>query len=277
LNALEPEEMHRTEEYLRQNAEARRKLEILRAALAPLAADREPIEPPTGLFERTMAKLAGVMPHRVKPAMPTPAGEPFFSPSRWRRVDALVACSILVLVGGLGTSGLVRVKESRDRAQCQNNLRQLHGALNGYTLVRNGAFPAISDQPPNNTAASFVPMLIESGQLTNAPDCPRAPASERQRSYAYALGYRDDSGRLHGLRVETCADYSDTMPILADRAQPMSHSRGFNVLYVGGGVRFCTSPNVGVGGDDIFHNLDGRIAAGKHKLDSALGYGDIAP
>ena len=31
----------------------------------------------------------------------TLAREPYFSTSRWRRMDMLVACSILVLVGGL--------------------------------------------------------------------------------------------------------------------------------------------------------------------------------
>jgi hypothetical protein len=49
------------------------------------------------------------------------------------------------------------------------------------------------------------------------------------------------------------------------------------VLYIGGNVRFCTSSNVGINGDDIFLNQAARIAAGLHRLDTVLGSRDSYP
>ncbi len=72
------------------------------------------------------------------------------------------------------------------------------------------------------------------------------------------------------------------MAILADRppdrdgAGP-AHSGGQNVLFISGNVRFCTTTRVGVDRDDIYHNQDGLVAAGKHRYDSVLGIGPDQP
>ena len=51
---------------------------------------------------------------------------------------------------------------------------------------------------------------------------------------------------------------------------PVSHGGGQNVLFVGGNVRFATSPNVGYNGDHIFLNDVGLVAPGLHRFDSVL-------
>ena len=82
LNALDPDEHRRTEEYLRGNAEARRKLELLRSALAPLAADAGQPDSPAGLVERTLARWVRQSPLRRLTASAL-HDEPSYSPSRW--------------------------------------------------------------------------------------------------------------------------------------------------------------------------------------------------
>jgi hypothetical protein len=57
----------------------------------------------------------------------------------------------------------------------------------------------------------------------------------------------------------------------------MSHRTGHNVLYIGGNVRHCTNPRVGVDGDDIFLNQAFQVAPGLHRDDSVLGPGDVTP
>jgi hypothetical protein len=278
LNALDADEQRRIEEYLRDNAGARRKLEILRAALSPLATDSAAPEPPAGLVERTMARVASVF-VRPKIRVPIAGSEPVYAPSRWRRVDALVACCILVLLGGLGTSGLARVHQMRERARCQDTLRQYYQSLTGFAAFHNGALPAIADQPPNNFAGAFQPILVNAGQLPPhlQLNCPSAPTDARAVAYTYALGYRDNSGRLHGLVLRPVDGDEQTMPIMADVPQAMPHGRGFNVLFVSGAVRFSLVPNVGIDGDDIFVNDLFEVKAGLRRPDSVLATGDISP
>ena len=91
LNSLDPQERSRTEAYLRDNADARRKLASLKAALAPLGAARDLPDPPPRLVERTLARAFGASPVTL-------SRESADTPSRWRRIDALVACCILVLM-----------------------------------------------------------------------------------------------------------------------------------------------------------------------------------
>jgi prepilin-type processing-associated H-X9-DG protein len=123
-------------------------------------------------------------------------------------------------------------------------------------------------------------MLQEAGMIppAGAPNCPVALKSVGLPSagYAYSLGYRDEGG-LHGLRVDDSPFGSDLLPIAADRQAPPSHGGGHNVLFIGGHVRYCTHPNVGVEGDNIFVNQVSKVAAGLHRLDSVLGASDTSP
>jgi hypothetical protein len=110
-------------------------------------------------------------------------------------------------------------------------------------------------------------------------------------SYAYTLGYADGAGNLQGMYYDRTQKDNDLIPIMADRPpfeqlkgivyttpNSLNHGeRGQNVLYLGGAVTFMTSPQIGLDGDNIYLNQDGRIAHGLHRHDSVLGASNFQP
>src|SRR5689334_1011042 len=94
LNALDPADRRSVEARLCDDPVARRRLELLRRSLAPLAADRDNPEPPPGLVARTLERIlplaAGFSPRGrgLKPAVTNDACMP--SPG-WRRADVFIA------------------------------------------------------------------------------------------------------------------------------------------------------------------------------------------
>ena len=79
-------------------------------------------------------------------------------------------------------------------------------------------------------------------------------------------------------------DSGDLLPILADRPcesgaanSPNHGGAGQNVLYIGGQVRWCAEPRVGVDCDDIYLNQKYRVLTGEHRLDTVLGPSEAAP
>lgn len=316
LNALDPDSHQQVETFLRGHPEAQRRLDALKQALAPLEADKEEVVPPAGLAFRAIAQAAE---YRCRPlAEPPPAPElRGLGPERrwWRRADLLVAASILILVGFLGTQGVVRLRESHAEAACQNNLRNFHLALANYSEQNNGQLPMVPADPPYNRPGFSLVALREQGSLGDRPQissrCPANGAQhlpehtfaqleamtpeEREQAlislsgcYAYSLGYRGPFGEVCGLRREVgeMGLNAEAMPIMADcptvlpdgsRGPSANHRGGQNVLHVGGNVRFCATPLDGIDGDDIYVNLAGKVAAGLHRWDSVLGTNSDQP
>ena len=117
LSVVDPDEHARTETALRADPAVRTRLDRLRANLAPLSLARSDESPPAGLADRT---LAFVFDRPIPSTRTAAAGarraiggdrEPVFAPSRWRRVDAVVAACIVVMIGGLGVSGVGRLQK----------------------------------------------------------------------------------------------------------------------------------------------------------------------
>src|SRR5262245_50728242 len=130
LDRLDEPVRRQVEARLQVDTEARRQLELLRQALAPLAADEE-IVPPPHLSARTIARVAE---HacRQLPAAPAPlrsesAGRPW-----WRRADVLVAASLLAMVAGIGLPMLSKLRNPAAIVECQENLRKFYFALHTY-------------------------------------------------------------------------------------------------------------------------------------------------
>ncbi len=208
-DALEVKERAAVEARVRSDPALAARLERLRAALAPLEADRDPPEPPPGLALRTLARLAahlavhGPAPGsagrtrtgrtaaaaaeaRPQPPHPEPV-PPRFAPLPHAprevpearllggrlRPDLLVAAGIAFLAFGLLVSGVSKWREQQQIANCQANLRGLHAGLAGYADTHGGRYPQIglSDTP---TAGSFVLVLWQAGQLPAQflPCCP---------------------------------------------------------------------------------------------------------
>jgi hypothetical protein len=309
LNALDADTQRQVEAHLQTDAEAARRLELLRQALAPLAADAEVPEPTPGLWLRTLARVGEARAHDL-PRAPTtlPLRRPATSRPRWRRTDVLVAAAILLALFSLVPPGVVKLQLNRNKLSCQDNLRVFHQALQGYCDLNGNNFPMVEAKPPLHFAGSFVPQLHESGVLNPDVRVSCAPGGkvpphltrrelgdllledpeafdrlirELAGCYAYTLGFRDQEGNLHGLRREPGMDL---MPILADRPpfvrlpspvemsnSPNHGGTGQNVLHVGGDVRFCTQRGVGPNGDDIYLNQKHRVAAGVDANDAVLG------
>jgi prepilin-type processing-associated H-X9-DG protein len=315
LNALDPETQRQVEAHLRDDPEAGHRLDLLRRALQPLAADAEE-EPPPGLCVRTLGYIAhDQCRHRADrpvrrplPRAPWPVGDAEPGRSWWRRADVLVAAVLLFACLGMGASLLPGLWQRQQIYACQNNLRLFGQALAAYSQNHAHQFPKVEAGPPRNVAGIFVPMLHDAGVLQGdvTVSCPSSgsrqvpsltlaqleelrqeqPAAFRDvvrrlaGCYAYTLGYGCPEDH-HGLHDTD----DDHLPLLADRPadgvgdgnSPNHGGLGQNVLYIDGHVRFCTSRSAGVNGDDIFLNQDRKVGAGCNPLDSVLGASAATP
>jgi hypothetical protein len=311
LNALDAEERQQVEASLQAQPELRGRLGLLERAVVPLAADAEAPAPPPGLVLSTLARIAEHQCHKLPPAPPPSRNQVETSGRRWlRRPDVLVAAMLLVILSGIGTSGLVHLwRDHVHRRDCENNLRLIWGGLQQYCDAHEGNFPRVEERGPRSVAGIFVPILCDSQMLSpdvslncpaqnrqpfqcrsvdeledlyrNQPDVFHQEARKLAGNYAYTLGYRDGAG-YHGLRCDTAG--KDSLPIMADRLESLRQSnspnhggRGQNVLFLGGSVRFCTQRTVGINGDDIYTNWDQQVLAGKAREDTVLGPGDASP
>jgi hypothetical protein len=209
----------------------------------------------------------------------------------------VVAAGIGLIAFGLALSFVSRARHANDLLACQNNLHTLHQGLSGYADAHAGRFPQVGVEG-YPTAGSFVSVLSDAGQCPPGfhPFCPAASRSgevARQSgpvtpvSYAYPLGHRAPGGTVLGLwRSTDPAEENDLIPVAADYptasaapggGQTSPHRGGHNVLYIGGNVRFATTPAVGVNGDDIYRNQLGQVAAGLDRADAVLGRAEDRP
>src|SRR5262245_58943278 len=113
LNALDADAKRDVERHLTESPELNTRLERMREALAPLAADRQPPPPPPGLGARTNGKGA----EHIGRALPKAAFAVIESIGSeapwWRRVDILLAACLLIAVIGMGGPFLVHSQRSR--------------------------------------------------------------------------------------------------------------------------------------------------------------------
>ena len=312
LDALDRDARRAVEAHLRLHPEARARLEELRQMLAPLADDADAPEPPPGLVASTLAHIAAHQAaHRLlKAPQPSRRQIGMFSRRGPRRADLVVAALILLFSAGMGMTWLARQWRDYRILACQSNLHGIWTALQVYAdghAENGGSFPRVEVEPPRNFAGVYVPVLADAGVMgadvhTTCPAQPQRPATicslselndlSRNRpdeyqaltrelggDYAYTLGYRDGNDLLGLSR-----DSGDLLPILADRPQsdgrgnsPNHGGAGQNVLYIGGQVRWCVEPTVGVNRDDIYRNLRNQVLAGEHHFDTVLGSSDANP
>ncbi|HKB03790.1 MAG TPA: hypothetical protein VKD90_16315 [Gemmataceae bacterium] len=313
LKANDPATQRAVEERLAADPDVARDLARLRAAFAPLAAACEDFDVPPDLWVRTLTRVAehivaeegavaAAVPSRTeemirraaaiaepptKPAGPlVPAGPPPSDgapvPARRRNIFAAVGLAAAVLA--LLFPAVVHIRARNQQLACQDTMREFHQAAVRYSDEHGGQFPQVTDGKQAATAAEALRLagyLPADLRFTCPAARPDDAAPVVLANYAYSLGYREATGELHGL---TRGPDNDLLPILADaprrvgaQAIPLNHRYGQNVLFAAGNVRFCTNANVGKDGDDIFCNADGKVGAGLHKWDTALGRPEERP
>jgi prepilin-type processing-associated H-X9-DG protein len=248
------------------------------AAIAAEAEEKdEPLAVPSQVTQTRQARLPAL------PRAPRDAPESRLIGGRLR-LDLFVAAGIALFAFGIMFSAIGKVRADQQLVACQNTLRTVHTGLTGYADTHSGRYPQIG-VGTNATAETFATTLAESGQVpqTFRPCCPAAVSlASDSVGYTYTLGYRSPNGGLQGLRrPDGVYDESDLVPIAADfpsaEAAPAvvgptcPHTQGMNVLFVGGNVRVTTSALIGPGGDDIFRNIYGAVAAGADRTDVVLG------
>ena len=307
LKANDPATQRLVEERLANDPSAPHDLSVLRAALAPLAADREVFEPPEDLWINTLGRVAahivavegrvetagGVpvedMIRRAAASAAAPAGAIRPAPGETatvpgaprRNVFAFIALSVAVLA--LVLPAVVHVRARNQQLGCQDSMVQFYQAAVGYSDNHDGRFPQVGD---GERVASVVDTLKTAGYLSDSKrlTCPGAPPQDGPVAiahFAYTLGFREPDGTLRGLERGL---QSDLFPIFADAplrtasgVVPVNHRHGQNVLFAGGKVEFRTNPFAGPNGDDIFYNQDGKVGAGVCEIDAALGRNDERP
>lgn len=305
LKIDEPEQRERAEALLRDDPAAVRELALWQKLVEPLEADRDGPAPPKDLIARTIGRVAEHICASGTP-VPPPAGPTTeelisrMSPerwrnvlatldraeapvSRWRRADFIVLASIIIVGLGLALAALPYLRYRQNVTACQNHLRQLYHSLDAYADLHQNRFPQVGEDPPYNTAASFVSELQLAGVLPSPAEsgCPAGPGE--LVTYAYTLGHADETGRLRGPMRDPDQPGWGYLPLAADRpalgrrTPNPDHGSGQNVLFAGGNVRFCTSANVGIDGDDIYRNQLGMVGRGVNVFDAVLGVGGDRP
>ncbi len=188
-----------------------------------------------------------------------------------QHINAAVLCTVVLLCSFMGLAAVQKARIQAEIANCQNHLRDVHTALVGYSDQNQGHFPKTGSQS-SPLAGDFLQELERMGQPVDSAArwCPSLGSKAMPVGYAYTLGYRDHTGAVQGLQRPHSA--SDDTPIVADLPLNDSHPhKGWNILTVGGSVRFTRVTRLGTDGDELFTNANGEHRAGLFAGDVSLG------
>jgi anti-sigma factor RsiW len=206
LGALEPDEMQRVSDWLRDNPEGQRQLAELERSLRPLEEGFEPVEGPSDdLLARTLAAIPEGLPPQERPPQESSTDEPTGetdaaavrladvnmarevdpSNSRWSIWDSigslLSAAALLALL-------LPTIAEGRFEARkqaCQDQLRQFGTALMQYvTRDQQNRLPEVAQSGPEAFSGVSYLRLADAGLVLDPGQrwCPSAdlPVVARQ-------------------------------------------------------------------------------------------------
>lgn len=220
--------------------------------------------------------------------------------------DVLAVAATIVLLVGLGVPSVLRVRERRQRFACSANLAQLGRGLAAYATVFNNALPfyrwsqATSWQPTDDRNVELVPnrqhvyRLLQVGIVRDPAQfvCPSqwavpmsAEQVKRNNDFLEARNLSYGYQNMAGVRPSLNSDAN--LPIMADdnplfdnglplglsygaSANSRSHGgAGQNVLTLGGQVKWMTTPDCGVDGDNIWTLQNVRRYTGREGPETA--------
>jgi hypothetical protein len=311
LGALEEEENELLDARLATDPEYRKELVLMHRLLEPLDRRRVEFAPPPGLAQRTCQM---VFEHTSRPLSLENGKKlrPQITPPSWTgrmtKLDMVMAATVLVAATMLIFPAISNSRFSARRAACQDNLRDLGGALTKYSQAKDGYFPVIPTRGKLATAGIYAPMLFQNNLITDVSRvvCPDSTLAANRNSftiptykeleiapqskivdlrptlggsYGYNLGYTRDGNYYptKNLGRDNFAIMSDSPSDKPEHRSDNHGGMGQNVLFEGGNVRFLTSTKPDGSGDDIFANDDGQVAAGLHRNDSVIGSSQASP
>lgn len=304
LGALEPAEMAEVERELDNNPQLRKDLAAIEAAMFPLGfpekEDDAALEPPpSGLIARTCEFVEDakedLVPARIAAAVMTdaPAGR---RRARWS--DVIVAASVCLAAVSLIFPAILTSRHKQQVATCTNNLRQLGISLaDSAGRSPDGRIPLIPASGNRAFAGYYAVVLVNEGLLesTRYLICPSSDMAEdwdgfripsvaeidrdsgeslirKQQlaggSYGYNIGYVEN-GKLVAPKHESRSHYclmSDAPATFPDRKTRNHASRGQNLLYEDGSVRWVENPCEDLC-ENPFLNRHGLVDAGVDCVD----------
>lgn len=273
--------------------------------------------PPRGLAERTAERVAGCDDASElaaeRPEVEFSAtSDPPAGILGWNLADLTVAGGVMLAVSMLLFPALRNSRDGTRRVVCQNNLGQLLQLGARYADTNHGVFPEVGQ---NENAGIFVARLISHGtaipeELAVLLICPASPIADKIRSgavvlqlpraaaiqamsagqlaqvtamaspaYAYRFGYfvGHKYQYLHDERQSLSPVFCDSPGDESDHTMSRNHgSKIVQVAFADGSVKSLTSSKL-PGGDDLYHNDFGMVAAGTSQQDAVLAPSDALP
>jgi prepilin-type processing-associated H-X9-DG protein len=313
LGELEPHEHDAVQQQLAESTELRRELAQLRSCFANARHDDDPDEPPRGLAERTATWVSESDSYDALPPSRPALSDASDAPSGvlgWSLADLTVAGGVMLAVSMLLFPALRDSRDGTRRSGCLFNLSQIGQLFQRYAESNGGYAPEVL---PDENAGIYVVRIAERG-LIDEDDfarilvCPGSRYGELMRAgqfsvpiltqrqlammspeelatarmlmspdYAYRFGFRLGN-QYHFIRI------GSRTPILCDAPSTdlgnMSANHGgsvVQVLFADGSVAVLTSGKLQGGRDDLFCNLEGKVAAGVGGNDSVLAPSHATP
>lgn len=202
LGALEPDEMRRVEEWLREDAGGRRELTELERVLKRLEADDEAdAAPPVDLVSRTLASLPPLpLPtHRSEGREPAGAVgvlslsscEEGSSGSAWKVRDWIASVAAVVILIAITLPVLAEGRFAARKAACQDHLRELGVAMTQFaTRNAQSRLPSVAPNGYQAFAGVYAPRLREAG-LLDSPQLTFCPSIDRETFWPMSLRSAD--------------------------------------------------------------------------------------
>lgn len=247
LGALEPHEMRRIDQWLREDADARRQLEDVRRMLEPLDESSGTIElPPPDLISRTMAQLP---PMELPPAAassvhdaaaPTVSMQANLDPPRsvgWTWMDWAASSAAAAILLALMLPAIAEGRFEARKNACQDQLRQLGTALTQFvTRNESGRLPAVAGSGPEAFAGIYAIRLRDAGLLDDPTlrwcpslDAPAATAGPAAKTTLISVNqlHRSTVDQLRQIQRHAGGHYAYTLGVIEREhfASPRFESR----------------------------------------------------
>lgn len=242
LGALEPEEMQRISEWLRDNPEGQEQLAKIERSLKPLEDAYEAVEGPSeDLLQRTLNAIPDGPPPSPdevpSESLPTVtltdvdlAGEAAPSGNRWRFLDSIGGLLSAAVLLALLLPMLAAGRGEARRVACEDQLRELGAVLMQYVFRDgNGRLPEVAETGPEAFAGVYAIHLADRGLLPEDDPrwCPSAdlPLLVQEESYPGA----EPPSRLISHKSLPTIEQLHQLPI--NELQPVQRYAGGHYAY----------------------------------------------